>query len=124
MTGALQLGFADVLQWREARFERITLEDRNLPEIAARRVAPAERGQRASRSMLLRRHREGSPGGVRDPADAARGQRDVPKGLSLQPALVETLVAVSSLLQRERTALKVMLQILTCVRLTRVRMPR
>ena len=38
VTGALQLGFADVLQWWEARFERITLEDRNLPEIAARRV--------------------------------------------------------------------------------------
>ena len=29
-----QLGFADVLQWWEARFERITLEDRNLPEIS------------------------------------------------------------------------------------------
>ena len=45
VTGALQLGFADVLQWWEARFERITLDDRNLPEIAARRVLlPAERG--------------------------------------------------------------------------------
>lgn len=27
-----------LLQWWEARFERITLEDRNLPEIAARRL--------------------------------------------------------------------------------------
>ena len=38
VTGALQLGFADALQWWEVHFERITLEDRNLPEIAARRL--------------------------------------------------------------------------------------
>ena len=38
VTGVPQLGFAEVLQWWEARFEQITLEDRNLPEIAARRV--------------------------------------------------------------------------------------
>ncbi len=74
VTGALQLGFADVLQSWEARFERITLEDSNLPEIATRRV-------------LRPRY-------------------------PFSPALVETLVAVSSLLQRERTALKVTLQIL------------
>ena len=38
ITGAEQLGFADVLRWWEARFDTITLDDRNLPEIAARRV--------------------------------------------------------------------------------------
>ncbi len=48
VTGAEQLGFADVLQWWEARFEMITLEDRNLPEIAggascARRAKPPAR---------------------------------------------------------------------------------
>jgi hypothetical protein len=31
--GAEQLGFADVLNWWEARFDEITLEDRNLPAI-------------------------------------------------------------------------------------------
>ena len=85
VTGALQLGFADVLQWWEARFERITLEDRNLPEIAARRILrPRNEAARQQIDSRLRRHREGAPGGVRDPADAARGQRDVPQGLSLQ----------------------------------------
>ena len=38
ITGAEQLGFADVLRWWEARFDTIALEDRNLPEIAAQRV--------------------------------------------------------------------------------------
>ena len=68
-------------------------------------TAPAERGGPLADRSRLRRHRQGSPGGVRDPADAARGQRDVPQGLyPFRPALVETLVPVSSHLQRERTA--------------------
>ncbi len=36
--GALQLQFADTLKYWEARFDRITLEDRNLPVIAQRRL--------------------------------------------------------------------------------------
>ena len=113
VTGALQLGFADVLQWWEARFERITLEDRNLPEIAARRLlrprdhaahqqidkayAETEKVRREVFETLLTPR-----------ADSAMFRKVYP----FSPALVETLVAVSSLLQRERTALKVMLQIL------------
>ena len=113
VTGALQLGFADVLQWWEARFERITLEDRNLPEIAARRVL-------RPRNEAARQQIDGAY------ADTEKVRREVfetlltPRADSamfrnvypFSPALVETLVAVSSLLQRERTALKVMLQIL------------
>lgn len=38
LAGALQLQFADVLKHWEARFHRITLEDRNLPLIAQKRV--------------------------------------------------------------------------------------
>ena len=38
LPGAGQLGFADVLNWWEARFDTITLEDRNLPDIVERRV--------------------------------------------------------------------------------------
>ena len=113
VTGALQLGFADVLQWWEARFERITLEDRNLPEIAARRLlrprneaarrqiddayAQTEKVRREVFETLLTAH-----------ADTTAFRKVYP----FSPALVETLVAVSSLLQRERTALKVMLRIL------------
>ena len=111
--GAEQLGFADVLQWWEARFERITLEDGNLPEIASRRILRPR--SEASRQELDRAYRETAK--VRREvfetlltprADPATFRKVYP----FSPALVETLIAVSSALQRERTALKVMLQIL------------
>ncbi len=113
VTGALQLGFADVLQWWEARFERITLEDRNLPDIAARRLL-RPRNEAARREIddayaqTERVRREVFETLLTPRADTAAFRKVYP----FSPALVETLVAVSSLLQRERTALRVMLQIL------------
>ena len=113
VTGALQLGFADVLQWWEARFERITLEDRNLPEIAARRLLrpqseAARRQIDDAYAQTEKVRREVFETLLTPRADTAAFRKVYP----FSPALVETLVAVSSLLQRERTALKVMLQIL------------
>ena len=113
VTGALKLGFADVLQWWEARFERITLEDRNLPEIASRRLL-RPRNEAARRQIddayaqTEKVRREVFDTLLTPRADTAAFRKVYP----FSPALVETLVAVSSLLQRERTALKVMLQIL------------
>ena len=113
VTGALKLGFADVLQWWEARFERITLEDRNLPEIAARRLL-RPRNEAARRQIddayaqTEKVRREVFETLLTANADTTAFRKVYP----FSPALVETLVAVSSLLQRERTALKVMLQIL------------
>ncbi len=113
VTGAEQLGFADVLQWWEARFERIVLEDRNLPEIAARRLlrprsdAAREAVDRAW-ADTERVRREVFETLLTPRADRATFRRVYP----FSPALVETLIAVSGLLQRERTALKVMLQLL------------
>ena len=113
VTGADQLGFADVLQWWEARFERVTLEDRNLPEIAARRIL-RPRGE-AARQELDRAYAE-TERVRRDVFETLLTPRADPalfrKVYPFSPALVETLVAVSALLQRERTALKVMLQLL------------
>lgn len=113
VTGALQLGFADVLQWWEARFEGITLEDRNLPEIAARRLLrPRDHGARqqidSAYAETEKVRRDVFETLLTPRADRAMFRKVYP----FSPALVETLVAVSSLLQRERTALKVMLQIL------------
>ena len=113
VTGADQLGFADVLQWWEARFERITLEDRNLPEIAARRMLrPRSEGARQELSRAYgeteKVRRDVFETLLTPRADPAMFRKVYP----FSPALVETLVAVSALLQRERTALKVMLQLL------------
>lgn len=113
VAGAEQLKFADVLKYWEARFHKITLEDRNLPEIANRRV------------MRPRSDADGVR--FRDGVKAALKLRpavldtllaghytvdDFAKVYPFSPALVDTLVGVSSVLQRERTALKLLLQLL------------
>ncbi len=113
VSGVEQLGFADVLKWWEARFHTITLEDRNLPAIAEKRVLKPR--SEAARQQLDQAFRETSQ--VREEvmkvlltstADREMFRRVYP----FSPALVQVLVAVSSVLQRERTALKVMLQLL------------
>lgn len=111
--GAEKLSFSDSLDWQGGRFDTITLEDRNLPAIAQKRV--------------LRSRNEAA----RDELDAAfektaklkdnvisilltqeGNQKMFRQVYPFSPALVQTLIAVSSVLQRERTALKVMMQLL------------
>ncbi len=113
LPGAEQLGFADVLNWWEARFDRITLEDRNLPAIVERRVLrPKDAAARAQLDEAFERTAR-----VRAEVLATLLTRDGDRAMFRQlypftPALVQALIAVSSLLQRERTALKIMLQLL------------
>ena len=113
VTGVQSLNFADQLKYWEGRFNTIQLEDANLPFIAEKRVLRARSAEareaidgefertRAIRreimNVLLTSH-----------SDFGSFRKLYP----FSPALVETLVAVSSLLQRERTALKIMLQLL------------
>jgi len=111
--GAEKLSFSDSLDWQQGRFDTITLEDRNLPAIAQKRI--------------LRCRNEAA----RDELDAAfektaklkdnvmsilltqeGNQKMFRQVYPFSPALVQTLIAVSSVLQRERTALKVMMQLL------------
>lgn len=111
--GAEQLAFADVLQWWEARFDKIVLEDRNLPAIIERRLlrTKGEAERQALHEAFARTaqvHRE-----VLDTLLTHEGdKRMFEQVYPFSPALVQVLVALSSLLQRERTALKLMLQLL------------
>lgn len=112
MPGAQQLSFADTLKYWEGRFDIITLEDRNLPVIAEKRV--------------LRPKSDTARKQLQTAFDATRLKEDVLHTLlttggtreefrqvyPFSPALVQALVALSSVLQRERTALKVMIQLL------------
>jgi len=115
--GAEQLSFANVLRWWEARFDTITLEDRNLPEIAAQRVllpkSEAARQQLAAAWEDTARIRAEVLSILLTPTADRDAFRKV---YPFSPALVETLIAVSSVLQRERTALKVMLLLLVSQR--------
>jgi hypothetical protein len=113
LPGAEQLGFADVLNWWEARFDEITLEDRNLPAIVAKRLL---RPKSAAAAQDLQKAFE-QTARVRDEVMntllTRSGDREMFRQVyPFSPALVQTLVAISSLLQRERTALKLMLQLL------------
>lgn len=117
VTGAEQLGFADVLKYWEARFHTITLEDRNLPAIAEKRVLRPR--SEAARQQLDQAFRETARAReeVMNILLTSTSDRDLfRKVYPFSPALIQVLVAVSSVLQRERTALKVMVQLLVSQR--------
>lgn len=117
--GAQSLSAVDILRHSEGRFDTITLEDRNLPAIAEQRLlkprseaarqqldeafeqVKRELGERGERDVLLS-----------DSGDLGEFRRLYP----FSPALVDALVALSGAMQRERTSLKVMLQLLVCNR--------
>ena len=113
VTGAEELSFADVLSWWEARFHKITLEDRNLPAIAARRILkPSSDEARRELDRCFEETTRVRPE-VLETLLGQEGDRQQFRQLyPFSPALVQALVAISGVLQRERTALKVMLQLL------------
>ncbi len=113
VTGAERLNFSDALKHWEGRFHTITLEDRNLPAIAEKRVlkckSPAARAELDAAFAQTAKIREA----VMNTLLTSEGDREMfRKVYPFSPALVQTLIAVSSVLQRERTALKVMMQLL------------
>jgi hypothetical protein len=114
VTGAEHVSFSDALKHWEGRFHTITLEDRNLPEIAEKRVLRArdaackDQLNRAFQQVLLKFRQEVRDILLTQDADEEMFRKTYP----FSPALVQALVAVSSALQRERTALKIMLQLL------------
>ncbi len=113
VAGAQRLNFDDLLGYQEGRFNTITLEDRNLPAIAEKRVlkpfSEAARGELDAAFERTAKVREA----VWNTLLTSEGDRQMfRKVYPFSPALVQTLIAVSSVLQRERTALKVMRQLL------------
>jgi hypothetical protein len=118
--GAEKSAFSEVFAWSRGRFDDIKLEDRNLPMIAEKRLlkpkddaakkvldeafAKIDRRPEVWDVLLSGSQIEG--GGTGSDQEAFR------KTYPFSPALVATLVALSQALQRERTALKVMLQLL------------
>ncbi|HEX6985894.1 MAG TPA: phage resistance protein, partial [Planctomycetaceae bacterium] len=111
--GVQKFNFGEILGHLEGRFHKITLEDRNLPAIAERRVlkptSDAARRELDAAFEQTARVREA----VMNVLLTSEGDRAMfRKVYPFSPALVQTLIAVSSVLQRERTALKVMMQLL------------
>ncbi|MET7423633.1 hypothetical protein [Dactylosporangium sp. NPDC005555] len=115
VTGATELGFMDTLNLASGRFELITLEDRNLPDIARQRLLKplSDEGDRQIADAFERTTKEVR----RDVFDTLMGAEgaDLPSFRAtypFSPAFISTLVHVSSALQRSRTALKLMRDLL------------
>jgi hypothetical protein len=113
LTGAGIVSFSDTLKHWEARFATIKLEDRNLPAIAEKRILKPK--SEAARQQLDEAFRQ-TQQIQKEVLDVLLTSHSDPaafrKVYPFSPALIDTLVDVSSLLQRERTALKIMLQLL------------
>ena len=117
--GAERLNFSDALKHWEGRFHTVTLEDRNLPAIAEKRILKrksdlAQKELDASFEQTAKIRESVMNVLLTSDGDRAMFRKVYP----FSPALVKTLIAVSSVLQRERTALKVMMQLLVDQRAT------
>lgn len=111
--GADQKLVRDSLAWSKGRYDQITLEDRNLPAIVERRVlkprdAEAKRALTEAFATLAKKSGDAAWRTMLGQRDAS----DFEKLYPFSPALVEALVALSNSLQRERTAIKLLTEIL------------
>lgn len=112
--GADQLNFSEILKWWEGRFDTIRLEDRNLPAVVEQRLLEPksdiarEQLDRAFEATTGRAGERVVDTLLTGQADRAAFRRVYP----FSPALVSALVDLSSALQRERTALRVMAELL------------
>jgi hypothetical protein len=114
MAGAMQMQFADVLKYWEARFHKIIAGG---PQLAGHCPGPrSQAGDGIGAPSAGRGVSKTLPTGRRTVTDTlltSNADREMFRLVyPFSPALVQTLVAVSSVLQRERTALKLMLQLL------------
>lgn len=113
LAGSLQLQFSDSLRHWEARFHTIKLDDRNLPAIIEKRVLkPVSEAARQILSNAFDDFQRVRPEVWNTLLTETADKEMFRKVYPFSPALVQTLIAVSAALQRERTALKLMLQLL------------
>ena len=114
--GAEALGFADQLDYQEGRFGTIRLDDSNLPVVANRRLLTPKD---AAAAALLRRafNSLSLSAPVRETLLADHGD-DASFALTypFSPAFMTVLVDVAGALQRTRTGLRVLLELLVAQR--------
>ena len=113
VTGSEYVSFSDALDWWEARFASIKLEDKNLPEIAQKRILLPK--SEHEKQLIDKAFEETSS--IREEVMTVLLTSEADRNMfrhiyPFSPAFMNTLIAMSFLLQRERTALKVMLQVL------------
>jgi len=111
--GVEMASLRDSLDWSSGRFETIVLEDRNLPAVVERRVL---RPTGDDEAQLLRDGFVGMRRRVGRSWETLLGsfadEEDFRRVYPFSPALLETLVALSNCLQRERTAIRILVELL------------
>ncbi|MEO3922758.1 hypothetical protein ABGB07_02575 [Micromonosporaceae bacterium B7E4] len=123
VTGAHDLAFHDTLNLASGRFDVINLEDRNLPEITRARVlkrvgedeknsGPAEAAIREAFDRITRVRSDVWDVLLGTDTGSGADQDSFRLTYPFSPAFLSTLVYVSSALQRSRTGLKLMRQML------------
>ncbi|NHD18835.1 MULTISPECIES: hypothetical protein [unclassified Actinopolyspora] len=110
-TGADEAKLQDHLSYWDGRFETINLGDENLPVVARHRVLLRREGCEDQLAQAFERT-ERIPSSVRDVLLEADNAGSFEESYPFSPVFMDTLVKVSAALQRERTALKLMQQIL------------
>ncbi|MFI6796165.1 BREX-2 system ATPase PglY [Streptosporangium canum] len=117
VSGAAEASIQDTLNLASGRFDKITLEDRNLPQIAyARLLKPKEGKEALIDAAFAQTKRVGSHvwdtllGS--DKGTTGTDEESFRLTYPFSPAFMDTLVHISSALQRSRTGLKLMGQLL------------
>ncbi|MBT2452735.1 phage resistance protein [Streptomyces sp. ISL-43] len=120
LSGAAESSIQDTLNQASGRFDKITLEDRNLPQVAhARLLKPKD----AEATVLVNAEFEKTRKVRQEVWDTLLGSDRGADGVGadeasfrltypFSPAFMDTLVHVSSALQRNRTGMKLMGQLL------------
>ena len=112
-TGADAAVIDEKLGHHEGRFSEIKLETTDLPEIVHRRLLrPVSDEARAQLQQTFAATIRDKDELVRDLTGNTASREDFEKVYPFSPVLVETLVQASSMLQRDRTALRAMLELL------------
>jgi len=120
VTGAHDLAFQDTLNLASGRFDVINLEDRNLPAITRQRVlkriggdgSPADRAIDEAFERITRVRPDVWDVLLGTDTGSGADQDTFRLTYPFSPAFISTLVYISSALQRSRTGLKLMRQLL------------
>ena len=103
----------DSLTWSEGRYETVKLEDRNLPAIVEKRVLkPKDAAARAVLDAAFAKLQKTAADPAWRTLLGTLDAKDFRKLYPFSPALIDALVALSNALQRERTAIKLLNELL------------
>jgi len=113
LAGADAVALRDSLKYWEGRLDVVPLEDRNLPAIVKEKVVrPKNAGAARQLDDAFDDMRRGLGSAWGTLLGENWNEKDFRNLYPFSPALVEALVALSHYLQRERTALKVLMELL------------